>query len=188
MWIELFTLATLYGITGLKSSTVSSKSVQITQITAFCVLWVPFRWLQTSVGRTSNRELQITEAYGDFLFAAARISNGEIRIDGYHSDVDHDTFTLGTGAQEVFFNLNGKPYTFSAQFYYDWLDCAIIDYVNDILEEQGIASRLWCMYDGEQGFVVLCNTAEWAQTFSKRTNYPLALKANEAMKIFSSRG
>ena len=102
--------------------------------------------------------------------------------------MDHATFESGTGGQEVLFNLNGKPYTFSAQFDYDWLDCAIIDYLNDILKAEGIANRLWCMFDGEQGFVVLYNTAEWAQTFSERTNYPLALTAGEAMKVFSSRG
>ena len=123
----------------------------------------------------------ILEAYADFLRAVTRISNDEIRIEAYHSDVEEATLESGIGVQEVFFHLNGKAYCFTAQFYYDWMDCTLIDYVNQILDEQGIAKRLWCMFDGGQGFVVFYNTVEWAREFSERTNCPLALTAHEAL-------
>ncbi|MCL1963694.1 MAG: hypothetical protein FWF69_01355 [Firmicutes bacterium] len=124
--------------------------------------------------------LDITKAYGDFLLAVSRISNEEIRIDDYHSEVSEATFEAGIGTQEVTFTLNGNPYRFTAQFYYDWMDCTIIDYVNRILDEQGIDKRLWCMFDDGQGFVVFYNSAEWAREFSRRTNCPLAVQANGA--------
>ena len=123
----------------------------------------------------------IVGAYGDFLIAVSRISNGEIRIDDYHSDVDMATFEAGKGIQEVTFNFNEKLYHFTAQFYYDWMDCTIIDYVNLILDEQGIDKRLWCMFDGGQGFVVFYNTTEWAREFSNRTGCALAVKAKGAL-------
>jgi len=122
----------------------------------------------------------IAGAYEDFLLSVARISNGEIRIDECHSDVSEATFEAGIGTQEVTFSLNGISCNFTAQFYYDWMDCTIIDYVNQILDEQGIGKSLWCMYDGGQGAIVFYNTAEWAQVFMERTGYPLAVKANEA--------
>lgn len=122
----------------------------------------------------------IIESYGDFLLAVSRISGGEIHVGNYHSDVDESIFESGIGTQEVTFDLNGHPYCFTAQFYYDWMDCGIIDFVNDILDEQEIDKRIWCMYDGGQGFVVFYNTAEWAREFYERTGCPLAVKANEA--------
>lgn len=123
----------------------------------------------------------IEGAYGDFLLAVSRISNGEIRIDSYRSDVSETTWEAGIGTQQVAFRLNEKSYDFTAQFYYDWMDCTFIDYVNSILEAQGIEKRLWCMFDGGQGFVVFYNTAEWAQTFSARTGCPLARGAADAL-------
>jgi hypothetical protein len=123
----------------------------------------------------------IVKAYEDFLLSVSRISNGAILIEEYYSDVDEATFKYGIGIQKVFFKLNGQLYCFSAKFFYDWMDCSIIDYVNQILAEQGIDKRLWCMFDGGQGFVVFYNTAEWACRFTELTHCPLALKASEAL-------
>lgn len=123
----------------------------------------------------------IEGAYEGFLRAVSRISNGEIRIDNCQSDVSETTLESGIGTQQVAFRLNDKSYDFTAQFYYDWMDCTLIDYVNSILEAQGIDKRLWCMFDGGQGFVVFYNTAEWAQAFWERTGYPLAQGAADAL-------
>lgn len=124
--------------------------------------------------------IDISEAYGKLLYEVSRISNGEIQIEDYRSDVDEATFEAGIGIQEVVFKLNGEPCHFTAHFYYDWLDCTIIDYVNSLLEGQNTEKRLLYMSDGAQGLVVFYNTVEWAIKFKNQTGYSLVTNTNQA--------
>lgn len=117
--------------------------------------------------------LDMDSAYEDFLIGIAHISGGEIIVADYQSHVDESTFEKGMGEQIVRFKMNDEECTFTASFYYDWLDCCILDYINEILARQGTEKRLWCMSDQGQGLIVFYNTQSWANEFHAKTQYQL---------------
>ncbi len=116
--------------------------------------------------------------YGTLLENVARISGGDIQIEDFRYSMDEaeeEKWIDGEMAtMQVEFALNGQACRFDAEQELDWLDCRIIDYVNEILRQSGSEKALWCMYDGGQGLVVFYDDAEWARMFERETGCALA--------------
>lgn len=80
--------------------------------------------------------------------------------------------------RKVSFRINGQQYEFKAEFGGDWYDAAILDYLNQILAENGSSRQLYFMNDGYQQIIVFYCDAEWAKQFTERTGCVLTNKVN----------
>lgn len=127
-------------------------------------------------------DAEMYDVCGDYitlLEAVARISGGAVSVANCEVDAQEMIWGTGLGIQLVRFELNGVPREFTAQVQNDWMDVSIIDYLNQCLEEDGAQLRVWCMFDMGQGFIVFCDTPEWAAQFESATGYALSMSAND---------
>lgn len=126
--------------------------------------------------------------YGTFLENAARISGGGIQVSDFRCEIDAENEEKWIRDEPAVigldFVLNGRPLHYDAALMSDWMDCAIIDFVNAALEETDGEARLWCMFDGCQGMIVFYGDGEWAQRFEEETGCALATTAEGAMRNF----
>ena len=60
----------------------------------------------------------------------------------------------------------------------DWMDCRIIDFINDVFEKENNEKRLLCMINESQGFNVLYETVAWAKKFAEATSISLCLSSD----------
>lgn len=131
-------------------------------------------------------DAEMWDISGDYirlLEAAARISDGEVTVGDCSVETTGVFWEYGLGRQVIRFTMNGAERKFSAKMQGDWMDVGIIKYLNKCLEKDGSPRRVWCMYDMGQGFVVFCETQEWAANFEKATGYKLYLDADKAGEV-----
>lgn len=115
---------------------------------------------------------------GDYLAlleAVARLSGGEVTVSDWEYQVDERALMRGAGEMRLTFSLNGVPCIFDAELMDDWMDCRIIDCVNEYLEAAEIPNRVWCMFDGGQGYILFYNDSDWARRFEDVTGCALDL-------------
>lgn len=132
-------------------------------------------------------DAEMWDLSGDYirlLEAVARISDGEVTVENCSAEITGVFWEYGLGRQVIRFTMNGTERTFRAKIRSDWMDVGIIKYLNRCLEKDGSPRRVWCMYDMGQGFVVFCETQEWAENFEKATGYRLYLDADKAGEVF----
>lgn len=76
--------------------------------------------------------------------------------------------------RKVTFKMNGKAYEFSARFGGDWYDLGILNYLNQILDEDNSDHKLYFMTDGYQEVIIFYCDAEWAIKFEGKTGCRLS--------------
>lgn len=99
--------------------------------------------------------------YTEVLNGIIAISGGEYAITDIVEDTDQVDYENNEGVQILSFKYNGVPYTFEAEVNYDWMDISFLDFMNQVLEEQGNPKRILVAGDGGQGCILLYNTPEW---------------------------
>ena len=132
-------------------------------------------------------DAEMWDLSGDYIRlieAVARISDGEVTVENCSAEITGVFREYGLGRQVIRFTMNGTERTFRAKIRSDWMDVGIIKYLNRCLEKDGSPRRVWCMYDMGQGFVVFCETQEWAESFEKATGYRLYQDADKAGEVF----
>lgn len=115
----------------------------------------------------------VQQSYTELVEAVERMSRGEVSVENVQVHLTEELFDAGSGSLPVDFQLNGRNYSYTAAFVYDWMDVEIIDFVNGILEEQGVAKRIWSMYDLGQGLILFYRDAAWAERFMDETGCEL---------------
>lgn len=103
----------------------------------------------------------ISRMYTDFLAGISAIVPGfepmeiteEISEDGGEPDWS-DLLNASEGTTSVSFALNGKRFERELDYYGDWFNTEAIDWVNEILAEQGFEGRIYCLFDGGQGLIL----------------------------------
>lgn len=111
--------------------------------------------------------------YTEFMNGVIAISGGEFAITDIEEDTSQVDYDKDEGKQILTFKYNGKPYTFEAEFYGDWLDCSVIGFMNDVFEAEGNPKRLLATDDGGQGCILFYNTPEWGKELEALTGMEL---------------
>lgn len=103
----------------------------------------------------------ISRMYTNFLAGISAIVPGfepvEIVEEIHEDDRERDwtdLFDASEGTTTVSFTLNGKRYERELDYYGDWFNAEAIDWVNEILEQQGFENRIYCLFDGYQGLIL----------------------------------
>lgn len=104
------------------------------------------------------------------------IGEDELNFSNIIVDTSKVDFDRGIGTQTFQFDLNGKTHVLEGDYYNDWYDIEILDYLNEILENENKAKKLYFMSDGYQSFIVFYCDKEWADLFEKKTGYKLITK------------
>ncbi len=78
-----------------------------------------------------------------FMNGVIAISGGEFAITDIEEDTSQVDYDKERGKQILSFKYNGKPYTFEAEFYGDWLDCDVVGFMNDVFAAEGIPNAFW---------------------------------------------
>lgn len=114
----------------------------------------------------------LTYGYMSLLDALARMSGGELKVDGVDVKISDEQYMTGQGTFEIDFAINDQPYTYEARMDFDWLDVELINYLNEILEDSGARGRLLGFFDGQM-LVLFYNTPAWAKEFEQVTGIAL---------------
>lgn len=104
------------------------------------------------------------------------IGEDELNFSNIIVDTSKVDFDRGIGTQTFQFDLNGKTHVLEGDYYNDWYDIEILDYLNEILENENKAKKLYFMGDGYQSFIVFYCDKEWADLFEEKTGYKLITK------------
>lgn len=118
--------------------------------------------------------------YSSFFEGLNRICSGEFVFTDIREDYSDANLETGEGVIGLEFLVNGASYACSAVMMQDWFDMAVFDAVSDIAVDPDSGRRLYAMYDGMQGLIILYNTPEWAQRFEEATGCPLNTKMHYA--------
>ena len=111
--------------------------------------------------------------YTDFLNGVIAISGGEFEITDIVENTDDVNYEEDSGTQVLSFRYNGTPYTFEAIYFGDWLDCEVIEFMNQVFETEGNPKRLLATDDGGQGCILFYNTPEWGDELEAATGMHL---------------
>ncbi len=111
----------------------------------------------------------ISSMYTEVLNGIISISGGEFTITDIEENTDQVDYENNTGVQLLSFRYNGVPYTFEAEVNYDWLDLDFLEFMNQVLVEQGNPKRILVTGDGGQGCILLYNTPEWGRQLDALT-------------------
>lgn len=143
--------------------------------------WTP---TSTEVYGFDTEVFNLEKMYTDFINGIISISKNEFSITNIEENLDEVDFENGTGIQSISFKYNDHSYLFKGKVNNDWIDCRIIDFMNDIFEKEKNPKRLLCTLDGGQGYFLFYNSLEWAKEFTQKTNIPLSLsyKYNKYIK------
>ena len=79
----------------------------------------------------------------------------------------------GTGTLTMAFRCNGHPYTVDLAVMSDWMDTNILVKMNEVLEQENCAARLYVCMDGGQGLILFYRDAKWAENFERLTGLEL---------------
>lgn len=132
--------------------------------------WHP---LSQSVYAFSCQSYNSPKMYTEFLRGVESISDGEFSLTHIQENQEEVDFYQSSGSQILTFRYNDHPYYFRSRYMGAWMDCSIIDFMNQGFAKEGNPKRLWCTGDGAQGYIVFYNTEEWAENFEEITGIPL---------------
>lgn len=118
--------------------------------------------------------LDSSRMYTYFLRGVLAISGEEFSLTYIEESQKEVDLYSNSGAQTLSFRYNDTPYYFRARYMGDWMDCTIIDFMNNVFETEGNSKRLWCTGDGWQGYILFYNTEEWAKEFQEATGLELS--------------
>lgn len=128
--------------------------------------WTP---LSDQVYALDTEVFDESTMYPIFFQGLLSISGGEVPITDVVQDDSQVNWEEGTGLRRVRLNYNGTPYTIDTEAMLDWLDCSILESVNDILEREGATKRYYAMWNNYQGMTILFLTPEEARKFEGAT-------------------
>lgn len=111
----------------------------------------------------------IDQMYTYFLEGVLAINEGEFEITQIEEKLSREQTDKGPKSHKIQFKCNETKYEYDAEVLYDWFDTGILDYMNRVLEKEGISKRLYFMGDGYQECIVLYCTQEWAENFNRLT-------------------
>lgn len=134
-----------------------------------------WNWVPTSdqVYAFDCEVFNMSYMYTEFMNGVIAISGGEFAITDIEEDTSQVDYDKNEGKQILSFKYNGKPYTFEAEFYGDWLDCDVIGFMNDVFAAEGNPKRLLATDDGGQGCILFYNTPEWGKELEELTGMEL---------------
>lgn len=132
-------------------------------------------WVPTSdmVYSFDVESFDFTGMYTHFLQGIIAISNNEFEITQIKEDTSGVDFNSGSGIQIIQFCYNGTPYSYKARAMYDWFDEGMLEFMNQVLENEKNPKRLYFMSDGYQECIVFYCTQFWAKRFEKATGCSL---------------
>ncbi len=132
-------------------------------------------WSPTSdwVYALDTEIFDIENMYPNFFAGLLSISGDEVPITDVVQDDSRVNWEKGTGTWIITLNYAGKPYTIKTQAMSDWLDCSIVESVNDILKKEGNPCRYYAMWNDYQGITLLFLTPEEAGNFERATGCTL---------------
>ena len=76
------------------------------------------------------------------------------------------------GTTTVTFTLNGHPYEKVLGFYGDWFDGNAIDWINEVLAQEGFPGRIRYFSDGGQGYILLYGDDAFARSLEAILGQP----------------
>ena len=102
--------------------------------------------------------------YEFFVKQVQELSGNEIVFEDAVTKIDPEVEESGQGTCEISFKCNGKPYSFTAVFNYDWFDPKFLTFLNSVLEDQKIEKRLMAFGSWNICMITL-QTPAWMEKF-----------------------
>lgn len=115
----------------------------------------------------------LEESYTELIEVIESLSDGEVRMELQHFKEDAVDWEKGTGTLTMAFRCNGHPYTVDLAVMDDWMDTSIVAELNEVLEQENCAARLYVCMSGGQELILLYRDAEWAENFERLTGLEL---------------
>lgn len=115
-------------------------------------------------------------SYAQLIEVMEYLSDGEVRMELEHFKTDAMNKEKGTGTLTMAFRCNGHPYTVDLAVKDDWVDTSIVAKLNEVLERENCAARLYVCVDSAQGLILFYRDAEWAENFESLTGLKLDSK------------
>lgn len=112
-------------------------------------------------------------SYTELLEVMEYLSDGEVRMELEYFKEDAVDWEKGTGTLKMAFRCNGHPYTVDLAVMSDWMDTNILVKLNEVLEQENCAARLYVCMDDGQGLILFYRDAEWAENFERLTGLAL---------------
>ncbi|MGN0995589.1 MAG: hypothetical protein ACI4PG_01635 [Candidatus Ventricola sp.] len=133
-----------------------------------------WRWQPTSDTVYSfDAELYGETLYGNFFAGLNAICGGEWVFSDLEEDYTDVDLEEGTGVLHLRFLLNGQMHQIDAQMACDWFDTGVLNRIMAMTADSSDGRRLYALYDGDQAFILLYNTPQWAKRFTSETGCPL---------------
>lgn len=111
--------------------------------------------------------------YGDFFKGLNAICRGEFVFSDLAEDYAGADLIEGVGVIGLSFLVNGEPHALDAAMMQDWFDEEVFNAAAKIAVHEESGRRLYAMYDGMQGLIIVYQTPEWAHRFETQTGCPL---------------
>lgn len=108
----------------------------------------------------------ISTMYKVFLDIINIITNNELKISDIVEDISNIDFENNSGIHIVNFKCMDKYYKYESQVNYDWFDVNIINFINEILENNNSNKYLYVTSDLGQNCILFYNTEDWANEFN----------------------
>lgn len=123
------------------------------------------KWIPSSnkVYAFDSEVSDVDNMYTHFIEGVLAISNQEFGITEIEEVIEEDE------RHYIKFQYNDHSYEFVGETEGDWMDCRIIDFMNQVFVKENNSKFLLCMPNESQGFNILYNTQEWAMTFAEKT-------------------
>jgi hypothetical protein len=138
-------------------------------------VWTP---ISSHVYSFDVEVFDIENMYSLFFQGIMSINNSEFAISNVVEDMSGVNQETGQGERKVSFLYNGLTQLFIANGNFDWFDVKVIDFVNDILAQNGNQKKLYGFSDGYQECIIFYCTEEWAREFTAKTGCVLAPSTN----------
>lgn len=155
------------------------EALDAEQVPAFLLLTIgkgefdvdTLEWMPSSrqIYCFDTEAFNIEQMYTYFLEGVLAINEGEFEITQIEEKLSKEQTDKGPKSHKIRFSCNGTKCEYDAEVLYDWFDTGILNYVNHVLEKEGISKRLYFMGDGYQECIVLYCTQEWAENFNRLT-------------------
>lgn len=134
-----------------------------------------YEWSPTSsqVYSFDVEVFDISMMYTLFLQGVASIAGDDVAFTNIEEDTSGVNYEDGSGVQILRFHCNGRAYEFHADVNNDWFDVEMIDFMNDVLQKEGLEKKLLLTSDGYQQCILFYNTPRWAEYFKELMGYGL---------------
>lgn len=114
--------------------------------------------------------------YGDFFKGLNAICCGEFVFEDLVEDYAGADLAEGGGVIGLSFFVNGEQHALEATMMQDWFDVEVFNAAAEIAVEKESGRRLYAMYDGMQGLIIVYQTPEWVQLFETQTGCLLRMQ------------